>query len=248
MSNKPSRRPQSSNRVKAASRAGGSGSTAWIWIGLVAVVIVVGVVAVVASRSGDDAPEGGAASPSGGTVVPAGEIDDPAVTVTGTALPEMASATVPADDPAVGLELPAIEGQTFDGSAMTISPDQGSQVVMAIAHWCPHCNREVPDLQDWLDQNGMPQDVALSAIATDNRSDQVNYPAGQWLRNYGWSVPTMVDDSSNTAAAALGVRGYPTFVAVGPDGTVVARTSGEISIETWEALLDAARTGQAPGA
>jgi cytochrome c biogenesis protein CcmG/thiol:disulfide interchange protein DsbE len=243
MSNKPNRPSRSSTKVRAAANAGGGGSTVWLWVGLAAVIVVAGIVAVMVSRSSGSGPEGGSASPSGGTVVPAGEVEDPTVEVSGTPLPAMASG---GSDAAIGMELPTIQGETFDGSSMAISGSEGSQVVMAIAHWCPHCRAEVPDLQDWLDSNGMPSDVALSSVATDNRPGQINYPAGEWLRGEGWSVPTMVDDSQNAAAAALGVTGYPTFVVVGPDGTVVTRASGEISIDTWEALLEAARTGQPP--
>jgi hypothetical protein len=46
----------------------------------------------------------------------------------------------------------------------------------------------------------------------------------------------------------MGVGGFPYFVVVGADGNVVMRASGEITMDQWQQILDAARTGQAPTA
>jgi len=247
VSNKPSSKPQASAKVRAASGAGRS-SSLWLWLGIVAVILVVGVVAVVVGRSSSSgSSSGGSSSRSGGTVVPNGSLQYGSLDVSGTALaqaPETAGAT----DPAVGQTLPTIDGQTFDTSRITIGPDGKPQVVMVVAHWCPHCNAEVPKIQQWLDDNGMPADVGLVTLATANDPTRVNFPAGDWLRQKGWSVPTLLDDKSNAGAKALGVGGYPTFIVVGADGKVVFRTSGEITIPQWEQLLQAARTGTAPTA
>lgn len=246
MSNKPSRKSSSSAKVRAASRSGGSNTT-WLWVGLVVMIVVIGVVAVLVGRSSDSASnDGGRASPSGGTVVPNGDLDYGAVEVEGTPLPTATDAATA--DAAVGQTIPTIKGETFDASALTISADGRPQIVMAVAHWCPHCQREVPQIQDWLDTNGTPSDVQLVAVATSNDSTAVNFPAGDWLRKEGWSVPTMVDDQDNRAAQALGVAGFPTFIVVDESGAVVYRTSGEITIDQWEALLESARTGVAPAA
>ena len=255
MSNRPSRTPSASARVRQASNSGRGGRTTWVWVGLVAVVAVVGLVAVMVSRSSDSSA-GGASSPSGGTVVPNGDFEYGSVDVQGTPLAAAPDGSDPsATDTAVGQALPTVIGQGFDGNQITISPDGGPQIVMAVAHWCPHCQAEVPRLQKWLDDNGMPSDVKLTAVATSNDPSRPNFPAGPWLRKEGWSVPTIIDDkpassatsgsgSGNDAAAALGVSGFPYFAVIGPDGKVVQRASGEITMTQWEALLEAARTGQ----
>jgi hypothetical protein len=80
-------------------------------------------------------------------------------------------------------------------------------------------------------------------VATGTTSAQSNFPPGDWLREEGWSVPTMVDDEGNTAANAYGLMTYPYFVAVDSTGKVVTRASGEITQETWNGLLEAARSG-----
>jgi thiol-disulfide isomerase/thioredoxin len=228
----------------------------WIWIGLTALIVVVGVVAVIVSRSDSGSSSsdsssngtiaGGSASPSGGTVVPDGTLDfGTSVTVEGDPLPAQPTTTTAAD-PAVGQTIPTVTGQSFDGSSITIAPTGTPQLIMGVAHWCPHCQAEVPRIQDWLDTNGMPADVQLTTVATSNNDQRTNFPAGPWLRAAGWSVPTIIDDQKSQAAEALGVGSFPYFLVVDGQGKVVFRTSGEITMTQWEALLEAARTGVSP--
>ena len=239
MSNKPTRTASHSSRVSKASQAG-QGRSIVLWVALAAVVLVAGIVAIGVSRSSSSST-GGQASPSGGTVVPSGDLTTGTVETQGAALPPAGSGS----DAAVGATIPTVTGEQFDGSTVVIRPDGKPQVILAVAHWCPHCQAEVPRIQQWLDDNSMPSDVEIVAIATSNDATRVNYPAGDWLRSEAWSVPTLVDDEANTAAQALGVTGFPGFIVVGADGKVVQRASGEITTEQWEGLLEAARSGQA---
>ncbi len=245
MSNKPSRQSSHSAKVRAASGSGRS-NTLWIWIGLGVLVVAIALVAGFVGRSSDSGSNsGGSASASGGTVVPNGSLEYGSLDVTGTKLPD--SPDPGATDTAIGQAIPTIAGQTFDESKITISPEGGKpQVILVVAHWCPHCQAEVPRIQDWLDTNGMPDDVKLTAIATANTDQRTNFPAGPWLRKEKWTVPTLLDDKNSDAGAALGVTGFPGFIVVGADGKVVYRTSGEITMAQWEQLLQAARTGTAP--
>ena len=222
-----------------------SSSTRWIWIGVVVVVAVAGILAFVFTRS-DGSTSGGGAVTSAGTVVPSGKLTIGSIEVTGTALaPKPAKGA----DPAVGETIPTINGETFDGSALSIGPSGEPTIIMVVAHWCPHCQREVPFLQSWLDTNGAPEGVRLVALATSNDAGKPNYPAGQWLVKERWTVPTMLDDKASDGAQALGVTGFPYFVVVDAQGKVVERTSGELTEAQWEGLIAAARSGSAePGA
>jgi cytochrome c biogenesis protein CcmG/thiol:disulfide interchange protein DsbE len=112
---------------------------------------------------------------------------------------------------------------------------------MFLAHWCPHCRAEVPVITDWLESAGMPDDVDLYAVSTGVSSDAPNYPPSQWLEDENWPVTTMADDADSSVATAFGLRSYPYFVAIDANGDVVARASGELSVEQLEAMLDAAR-------
>lgn len=241
MSNRPGKSTSASQRVRAASNAGKGKSTAWIWIAIVAVVVVVGVVAVVAGRG--SSAKGGSASPSGGTIVPNGKLDYGQVSVSGTNLTPMPDNGA---DPMVGTVIPSVTGQQFDGKQLAIAADGKPHIIMVVAHWCPHCQAEVPRIQGWLDASGMPTDVELVTVATSNDPAKGNFPAADWLRAQKWSVPTIVDDKQSQAGAAFGVSGFPYFIVTDAQGKVVYRTSGEKTEAEWNALLAAARTGKAP--
>ncbi len=241
MSNRPGKSKSASQRVRAASNAGKSKSTAWIWIAIVVVVVVVGVVAVVAGRGSKSS--GGGSAASGGTIVPNGKLDYGQVAVNGTNLTPMPDSGA---DPMVGTVIPSVTGQQFDGKQLTIAADGKPHIIMVVAHWCPHCQAEVPRIQGWLNASGMPADVELVTVATSNDPAKGNFPASDWLRREKWSVPTIVDDKQNQAGAALGVSGFPYFLVTDAQGKVVYRTSGEKTEAEWNALLAAARTGKAP--
>lgn len=243
MSNRPTRKPSASTRVYEARQAADKSRHIWIFVGVGVLVAVVAIAALAAGNMGKDTA-GGGSSPSGGTVVPSGSLAYGPIDVSGEPLPphpDGAAAT--GVDPAIGKTMPGLKGQTFDSNPLTLSADGKAKVIMFLAHWCPHCQKEVPLVQKWLDDNGMPSDVELFAVATGTSDSKPNFPPGAWLRQKSWSVPTIVDDRNTAAAKAFGLSGFPFFVAVGPDGKVVARTSGELPIEQFKALLDAARTG-----
>lgn len=241
MSNRPGKSKSASQRVRAASNAGKGKSTTWIWIAIVGVVIAVGIVAIVAGRG--TSSSGGSASPSGGTVVPAGKLDYGQVSVSGTALTPKPDSGA---DPTVGSIIPTVIGQQFDGKQLTIAPNGKPHIIMVVAHWCSHCQAEVPRVQKWLNASGMPADIDLVTVATSNDPAKGNFPAADWLRREQWSVPTIVDDKQSQAGSALGVSGFPYFIVTDAQGKVVYRTSGEITEDQWNALLEAARSGKAP--
>lgn len=192
------------------------------------VIAILGVVAVVASRDG-------------GGGVPEGVAQTRLVTVTGDPLPPFDDAA--GGDPAKGAAAPEVRGARFDGTPLRITADGRPKVLVFLAHWCPHCQREVPMLAAWLARNGLPRDVDVYGIATGSSPDRPNWPPSAWLERERFDVPTLADDDAGTVGRAFGLSGFPYFVAVGRDNRVVARVSGEIGVAGWEALLDAARRG-----
>jgi len=195
----------------------------------IGVVVVLAVVAVIASRG--TSPKTDAAR---------GLQQTGPVTISGTPLPQLAGEGA---DPAVGAPAPQLRGATFAGRPVSIGNDGRPKLVLFVAHWCPHCQREVPLLASWLRSNGKPSGVDLYAVATGTTPDRPNYPPSTWLQREGWTVTTMADDDNQTAADAFGLPAYPFFVAVDGSGKVVARASGELSISSLEKLLDQARQG-----
>ena len=199
------------------------------WIVAAVVVVLLGVVAVLASAGGGE--DDGVERANVQATRP--------VSVDGAALPALPSSGA---DPAVGTAAPALDGASFDGTAMSVEPGDGTaKVVLFVAHWCPHCQREVPFLVDHLAGRPMPDDVELVTVSTavDERAPQ--YPPQDWLDEEGWTAPVLADSDDGAAATAYGLTSFPYFVALRDDGTVAARATGELSGEQFDALVETAR-------
>jgi thiol-disulfide isomerase/thioredoxin len=192
-----------------------------------ALAVLVGVLAIAAVVITRDDQESGGATQA--------KAETGRVTVTGTALAQFPSDG--ATDPAVGKPAPELRGTGFDGQAVAITGDKRPKVVIFLAHWCPHCQREVPLIVDWL-KTGKPAGVDLYSVATSTSQQQPNYPPSAWLAREGWTVPVLADDADGTAANAYGLSGFPFMVFVDADGKVVKRTAGELPIEQLQADVE----------
>jgi thiol-disulfide isomerase/thioredoxin len=168
------------------------------------------------------------------------------VEVVGEPLPTLDS---PASDPALGTPAPVLHGFAFDGSPITIGEAGcGPVLVVFLAHWCPHCNAEIPRLLEWQQSGAMPAGLQVVAIATAVSEGAPNFPPRQWLETKGWNWPVMIDQSqgaqsAGVAATAYGASGWPYLVLVGDDGLVKARYAGEIEVSDLQALVEAGLAG-----
>lgn len=193
-------------------------------LGVVGLAVVLGAVALLAGGSDDAGPSGSSGF----------DVSAATVSVSGEALAPFEAGV----DPAVGARAPSLSGTTFAGEPISIGDDGRPKAILFLAHWCPHCQREVPAVQAWLDEQGPPEGVDLYSIATAIDPGQPNYPPQAWLDREGWSVPVLVDDPSGTAAEAYGLTGFPFWVFVDASGEVVLRVSGELGPEGLEPVLD----------
>jgi thiol-disulfide isomerase/thioredoxin len=171
------------------------------------------------------------------------------VKVEGTALAPFDDSVTTATDPAIGKAAPTLIGEDFSGKRVTIGDDGKAKAILFVAHWCPHCQREVPRVADYLKTQGLPAGVELFIVPTSTSPQYPNYPPSKWLDREGLGdIPTLVDDANSTAHAAYGDGGFPNLVLVGKDGKVAARFSGELGEEAYPVLLDALAKGTAiPG-
>lgn len=218
--------------------------------GTVLVVAVCALVAFLATRSGDDGGSS-AASGTGAAAAANAEQQTADITVSGEPLPEMPETTGhftdPATDRAIGLAAPSIEGESFDGSTITIDPADGTpRVIVFVAHWCPHCQKEVPEIQQWIDDGNLPEGVEIVYVSTSVNEGQGNYPVSDWIVEEGVTPQVVLDDENSGAAAKYGLAGFPYFVMIDGEGKVVARGSGEIPMDVFGPAVDALAAGQDP--
>ena len=142
------------------------------------------------------------------------------------------------DQAVAGLPAVFASGEDFDGSTVTIDPADGrAKAIVFLAHWCPHCQREVPRVQEWLDATGGVEGVDVYSVATSMNSAQPNFPPSDWLEREEWTSPVIRDDSDNSVYIAHGAGGFPFWVFVNADGSVALRTSGETTISDLEVIM-----------
>ena len=147
------------------------------------------------------------------------------VTIAGDALSPFAGD--PTTDPSIGVRTPELAGASFDGTPMSLSNDGRPKVVLFLAHWCPHCQREVRAIYDYLAQKDFPDGIDFLAVATASSPDRPNWPPSAWLAREKWSIPTLVDDEASSAFRAFGQGNFPYYVFVDRNGMVAYRLSGE---------------------
>jgi len=203
-------------------------SASMIVLGLGALIIAAAAVAAVALAPPSVAPPPAATSPAS-AATPA----SPSSAMADADLPPFASTT---NDDAVGRPIPEVDGRSFDGTPVRITSDGRPKLILFLAHWCPHCQREVPVVQAWLDAKGMPAGIDLISVATAIDPNRPNYPPDAWLAREHWGVPVIVD-ADGQIATRYGLTFFPYWVAVAADGTVAQRLTGELTPDQLDALV-----------
>ena len=206
---------------------------------IVAAVVGFAVIAGIATFAAGSKTKATVVAPSTvpGATVPAGSVaaaETQAVTVAGTALPKLGDA---ATDLAVGLKAPALTGYSFDGAPVSVQPGSSPMLVLFVAHWCPHCRREVPLIVQYMAAGKVPAGMKVVAVSTGVSKDAPNYPPSAWLAKEQFAAPVLADSDDQQAAAAYGLPGYPYFVVLKADGTVAARGSGEKTADELDKIL-----------
>ena len=205
-----------------------------IAVAVVAVVALLALVAVVATSSTEESTSGDNGSAAGVNIR-----ETAPVVVSGAALLPMPDNGT---DLSIGAVAPRVEGLSFTGGGVSILPGSVPMVVLFVAHWCPHCQKEVPLVGAWA-KGGTRNGVAVRAVSTSTSKDNPNFPPSAWLALENFTIPTLLDDEAGTVANAYGLTNFPFFVALDGSGKVVARTSGEITEVEFDQLVEKAKSG-----
>jgi thiol-disulfide isomerase/thioredoxin len=203
-----------------------SGSRSWLWagIGVLGLGLIVWMAMSIAGEEPVDASVG------------FGE-----VTIEGSALPTIQNPN--AGDPALGVTAPTISGTDWEGNQITIGPDGRSKIVVLLAHWCSHCQAEVPVIQDWVEGGGLPEDVDLYGVTVLSNPVRAEFPPQDWLVAEGWTAPTIMDSEGSEAALAYGLSGTPYYLVLDGENSNLGRFSGEIGVGGLNTLVGIAQTG-----
>ena len=155
--------------------------------------------------------------------------------VSGDPLPPLADSGV---DEAGGLPAPTAEGtDILTGEVVTIAPTGRPMAVAFFAHWCPHCQREVAEITEWLETNALPEGVDLIAVSTLEDASRDNHPPADWLAGEGWTFPVIADTPDFRVATSYGVSAVPFWAFLDAEGRVLARVAGNLGPESLELLF-----------
>lgn len=160
------------------------------------------------------------------------------VTVVGDALPPLPGGVQVSDssnDSAVGQLAPTVTGTDFSGESVEIGPGGNAKMVMFLAHWCPHCQREMPVVVDLIDAGKLPPGIDVYAVSTAVDLSRGNPPSG-WFSAEEWAAFVVRDDAENSAFSAYGGAGFPYVVYLDSENRVLTRTAGEFGPDAIEDL------------
>jgi thiol-disulfide isomerase/thioredoxin len=222
---KRERQRQRSEQRRLAEQRARQRRTLGFTIGAIAIIAVV-VVAVVALQ--DDGPA------SAEPIRPSASAD---ITVDGP----------PRDAPlAVGEPVPSFSAPGFrmilSGTGFEVQREQvdwasfagGPTVISIWASWCPHCQSELPVLQEVL--RDYP-DVELVTILT-SIGQQPGPEPDEYLAENELTFPVAIDDADGTIGRAFGLEVFPTIYFVDEAGAVAYANTGEVPEEELRAQLD----------
>ena len=238
-------RKRAEARRKAQAKAGrssgeGGSSKGLLWAAIAVVIAIAAGIGIYAASGSDGESSDGTETTQSGSKLP----DSQPVTISGEPLSVFAATE---GDDAIGVDAPIVSGLNFGGKEIVLDAKATGRpyMVVFLAHWCPHCNAEIPRLNDWKHSGAVPAELDVIGVATAAAEGQPNYPPAQWFSNKGWEWPVIVDQEDGAGAAGLaaqafGASGWPYLVIVGADGKVKVRVSGEVEVSELEALVDKA--------
>jgi thiol-disulfide isomerase/thioredoxin len=157
------------------------------------------------------------------------------------ALLAMSAASVTADDDSLsrlkvsragaGAAMPSFQLTTLDGKVIESSGLVGKIVVLNFwATWCGPCKEEMPAL-DRLSRQFAEKDVAVLTITNDPERRGIEH----FMKQVGSALPVLLDEHRDVSLAFM-VRGLPTTVFVGKNGTILGRAVGPRAWDSPDAI------------
>jgi cytochrome c biogenesis protein CcmG/thiol:disulfide interchange protein DsbE len=143
------------------------------------------------------------------------------------------------DSPLVGRPAPALAGTTLEGEAIDLADQRGRWVLVNFfATWCAPCVQEHDDLAAFHARHTAIGDATVLSVVFDDTTDN----AREFFAEEGGGFPVVVGDDGDIALD-YGVAKVPESYLVAPDGTVVTKIIGGVTVEGLEEILDEAEAG-----
>jgi len=203
-------------------------------VGISVAIVAIGILVIVLFTGSDSKPDAKKTST-------AKEYQSSTITGTLAGLPESGA------DPEVGKTAPTVVGKDFAGNTVNLIEKGKPELIVFLAHWCPHCNAEAPLIVDWMAKGGN-KGVDVIGVTTGSDEAKPNWPPSEWIANLSWAGRVMTDSQDAKIATAYGLPGYPYLIFVDANGKVTKRMSGEQPIADIQAAIDQIAPASTPAA
>jgi thiol-disulfide isomerase/thioredoxin len=128
---------------------------------------------------------------------------------------------------------PAFDLEQLEGGRVELASLRGKTVIVDFwATWCPPCEFQVPELNDFVEAHRDDPDVAVYGISIDEGGSET---VAKWVSEKKVQYPILLGDE--TLARDYGAMGFPTLVIISPDGSIDSRHVGLIDVATLEKAL-----------
>jgi len=135
-------------------------------------------------------------------------------------------------DAALGVVLGDVTGtEYYTGDRLTFDPSDGiARAWLIWAHWCPHCQREMPAVSEWYGQNADTYPNVELVSVTSSIDPSRGNPLEPYLDELQTPFPVLVDEDLSLADQ-FGLNAFPFWVFTAGDGTTVLRVAGFLEID-----------------
>lgn len=136
----------------------------------------------------------------------------------------------------IGKNLPSISGTTLEGQKIDYSAFKGRYLLVNFfASWCVPCKAETSSFIDFLRSSKVEpygSKLAILGVTVDDRVAQAKSFAS--ANSITWPV---IYDATGVIALKFGVVNPPQTFLVAPDGTVITRVVGQITLANLKSVL-----------
>ncbi|HLN07008.1 MAG TPA: TlpA disulfide reductase family protein [Acidimicrobiales bacterium] len=143
-------------------------------------------------------------------------------------------ATQTTSSPLIGKPAPSVAGRNLSGGISSLASLRGHWVLLNFfASWCPPCRTESPDLVKFVYSRPDGQRVAVLGVVYGDTEGN----AAAFERQVGATWPSVVD-ANEQIAINYGVDDPPQSFLIAPDGRVVDRILGGVTVGALDRLVE----------